>query len=237
MLLGRRSALVLTDSEFYTVDEMEFVKEYVDAGVKLNQLFRATDPAVPVSSVERVWVRTVRLPVPGSSMNRETIDYVVIDDLPTLIWAANLAAYAHQDLPFERLVEVLNPARSLARHPLFGWIEYAALRRGVDVIVVTRGGGSDPDGRIVSYALDLDGDGSAADMVDCGAYVSNFMLAAASLGVATIAGGSPGMTGRMTVKYRQATPLDEDLRVEAAIHGELLPAPPVGLQPAEGERE
>jgi bifunctional non-homologous end joining protein LigD len=38
------------------------------------------------------WVRTVELPVPGSSMGRETIRYVVIDDVPTLVWTANLAA-------------------------------------------------------------------------------------------------------------------------------------------------
>jgi bifunctional non-homologous end joining protein LigD len=36
------------------------------------------------------WVRRVELPTPGGS--RETLDFVVVDDLPTLVWLANLAA-------------------------------------------------------------------------------------------------------------------------------------------------
>jgi bifunctional non-homologous end joining protein LigD len=38
------------------------------------------------------WVRTERLPAPGSTKDREMIDYVVCDDLPTLVYLANLAA-------------------------------------------------------------------------------------------------------------------------------------------------
>ena len=38
------------------------------------------------------WVRTETLASPGSSKGRDTIDYVIVQDLATLIWTANLAS-------------------------------------------------------------------------------------------------------------------------------------------------
>jgi bifunctional non-homologous end joining protein LigD len=38
------------------------------------------------------WVRTERLPAPGSSTGRAMLDYVVVAELATLVWVANAAA-------------------------------------------------------------------------------------------------------------------------------------------------
>ena len=44
----------------------------------------------PVGTPE--WVHTERLPAPGSRSDRGELDYIVVDDLATLVWLANLAA-------------------------------------------------------------------------------------------------------------------------------------------------
>jgi bifunctional non-homologous end joining protein LigD len=62
------------------------VKRYPD-GVDGKFFFEKNAP-----SHKPAWVRSVELPTPGSTRHRETIRYVVVDDLPVLIWLANLAA-------------------------------------------------------------------------------------------------------------------------------------------------
>jgi bifunctional non-homologous end joining protein LigD len=62
------------------------LKRYPD-GVDGKSFFEKNAP-----SHAPEWVRKVRLPTPGSTKDRETIDFVVVEELPTVVWAANLAA-------------------------------------------------------------------------------------------------------------------------------------------------
>jgi bifunctional non-homologous end joining protein LigD len=61
------------------------IKRYPD-GVDGKFFFQKNAPAHPD------WVATARIASPGSTKSRETIEYLIGADLPTLIWAANLAA-------------------------------------------------------------------------------------------------------------------------------------------------
>lgn len=57
------------------------------------------------------WVQRIRLPSPGSRTGHDTITYPVLGDLPSLVWAANLAAL-ELHVPMWRIDEEGRP-----RHP------------------------------------------------------------------------------------------------------------------------
>ena len=69
----------------HLADRALTLKRYPD-GVEGKSFFEKNSP-----SHRPDWVRVVELPSPGSTKNRDTIRYTVIDGLPALVWAANLA--------------------------------------------------------------------------------------------------------------------------------------------------
>jgi bifunctional non-homologous end joining protein LigD len=56
-------------------------------GVEAASFFEKNAPGGTPS-----WVRTQTLPVPGSASGRETLDFIVVDNVATIAWLANLAA-------------------------------------------------------------------------------------------------------------------------------------------------
>ncbi|MGW0008033.1 amino acid adenylation domain-containing protein, partial [Nocardia grenadensis] len=68
----------------------------------------------------------------------------------------DIAAFAHADVPFERLVEVLNPARSTARHPLFQvGLTFQNLAQSVLELPGLTVSGIDTDTEISQFDLNL----------------------------------------------------------------------------------
>ena len=61
------------------------LKRYPD-GVEGHSFYEKNAP-----SHRPDWLRVERLPSPGSTKQRETIDYAVVDDLASLVWVGNLA--------------------------------------------------------------------------------------------------------------------------------------------------
>ncbi|MFE7562345.1 amino acid adenylation domain-containing protein, partial [Kitasatospora sp. NPDC057500] len=104
-------------------------------------------------------------------------------DLLGRVRETSLEAFAHQDVPFDRLVEELSPARSLARHPLF------QVMLTVQNTAAAPGSGSSP----------AELRGLRTELMPLGVGAANFDLDM-SLGEAFDPDGAPaGLRGSLTV--------------------------------------
>ncbi|MGQ9407863.1 amino acid adenylation domain-containing protein [Mycolicibacterium gilvum] len=70
-----------------------------------------------------------------------------------------LAAYAHQDLPFDQVVDAVSPVRSLSRNPLFGVVVHVREELPQDRVIATG-----PDGETTFTALEPTFDMAHADL-------------------------------------------------------------------------
>ncbi|MFC5184123.1 non-ribosomal peptide synthetase [Actinomadura harenae] len=162
-------------------------------------------------------------------------------DLLARVRDTDLAAYAHQDLPFERLVEALNPARSLARHPLFqvtlavvpfapdDWslpglrtepVPAQAPSAKFDLSVTLeerlRDGVPAGLGGAIQYATDLFDEATAADLADRLARVLGQVAADPGVRVGELEILSPEQRRTLLVDWNDTgTPLPEETLVDA----------------------
>ena len=106
----------------------------------LARLTGETDIRVGVSSAGRVRPETERLPgffVTTQVIRAHPTPETPFRDLIAAVKATTLAAQAHADLPFEALVEALQPERTLSHNPLF----QVKFTQQLDTPLVIRSGG------------------------------------------------------------------------------------------------
>ncbi|MGN7158236.1 condensation domain-containing protein, partial [Dietzia cercidiphylli] len=99
-----------------------FMVAHAGLSVLLSRLSGAVDVVIgtPVAGRgERALDDLVGMFVNTLVLRLQVDPLVSFQELVEQARAQDLAALAHSEVPFERLVEVLNPPRSMARHPLF----------------------------------------------------------------------------------------------------------------------
>jgi amino acid adenylation domain-containing protein len=175
--LDRRLHGAIADLAGATGTTMFMVLQAVLAGL-LTRLGAGTD--IPVGSTIAGRTDAALDDLVGFFVNTlvlrtDTSDDPAFDQLLRRVRETDLAAYDHQDLPFEQVVEVVNPARSLGRHPLFQ----------VMLVVENTGG----------YALSLPG--LTADTEELGTGAAQFDLLFSFTERHATDGAPDGIAGRL----------------------------------------
>ncbi|WP_168702513.1 non-ribosomal peptide synthetase, partial [Gordonia paraffinivorans] len=126
---GGRHAFRLDENLRRAVDELArkngatpFMVLHAAFALTLSKLCRETDIAIgtPVAGRgEQVLDDLVGMFVNTLVLRAEVDADVTFGELLNQVRRRDLAAFEHTDVPFERLVEVLDPVRSTAHHPLF----------------------------------------------------------------------------------------------------------------------